>query len=500
MQKRVCVGVIIIVALAVVWVGPAAALEMANDAEHLLPPSELKVITAGALVDTTYVGSDVTPTVSVTAAETGGTVTLYLDPACSEIISAPIRVTDTDEPFTVDIGVVTELAVGLHHIHAMHTKSSQHSECSSEVATYQMVPPMTASYRVTFVGVFTTDVLAPDVSVPGGAHFTTLIGGVHNTGVIFWERGSLASAGTELMAETGRTGTMRLEVAEAHPDASEIIEEALPRGSTPTAVFEITVSGEHASVTLASMVAPTPDWFVGVSSWPMLEPDGSWVHYDRVELFPYDAGTEDGYEFSLSNDDTMPPEIIASLRDTGKFAGDPIVTLQFERIALVSNLGQESGPGAIFVGHNPDAATQGFHTGPNPDGYILHSVTASFGDKAGTPGDLQASIVSDDDGSPGDTMGILHGDNPGGAGMYTFAADEGIPLDADTTYYVVFEVDDPLPGSAYRLMFTGSDIEDSGAASGWSIADTLQGHVHDIYQNNSWKISVQGEAVIPLDR
>ena len=485
-----------IVALAAMWISPAAALEGANDTGHLLPPSALKVATSGALADTTYVGSDTTPTVSVTVAESGGDVTLYLDPACSEPISAPTRVADTGEPSMVDVEVVYDLAVGLHHIHAQHTKSSQ-SDCSSEAAAYRVVPPMTATYRVTFVGAFTTDALAPDVSVPNGAHFTTLIGGVHNTGVSFWERGGLASAGTELMAETGRTGTLRLEVAEAHPNASETIEETLPRGGTPAASFEITVSGEHASVTLASMVAPTPDWFVGVSGLPMLKPDGSWAHYDKVELFPYDAGTEDGYDFSLNNDDTVPPDTITSLRDTGKFAGEPIATLQFERVALASNLEQESGPGAIFVGHNPNAAAQGFRTGPNPDGYILYGVTAAFGDKAGSPGDIQVSIVSEDNGSPGDVVGVLRGDNPDGAGLYTFGASEGIPLDADTVYYVMFEVSDPLPGSAYRLMFTGSDNEDSGTAPGWSIADTLWGHVHDIYQDNSWKISVQGEAAVP---
>lgn len=484
----------VIATLAIAWVSPAAALEASNDTGHLLPPSDLKVATSGALVNTTYVGSDTTPIVSMTVAETGGTVTLYLDPACSEPISAPTRVTDTGDPPMSDVEVVTELAVGLHHIHALHIRSSQSSECSPEGVAYRVVPPMTASYRVTFVGAFTTDALAPGVDVPNGAHFTTLIGGVHNTGVSFWERGSPASAGTELMAETGRTGTKRLEVAQAHPNASEIIEESLPIGSTPTASFEIMLSGEHASVTLASMVAPTPDWFVGVSGLPMLKPDGSWAHHDKVELFPYDAGTENGYDFSLNNDDTIPPDTITSLRNAGKFAGDPIAVLKFERVALASNLGQESGLGAIFVGHNPNAASQGFRTGPNLDGYMLHSVTAAFGDKAGSPGDIQVSITSDDNGSPGDAVGILHGDNPDGAGLYTFAAAEGIPLDADTTYYVTFEVADPLPGSAYRLVFTGSDMEDSGTAPGWSIADTLLGHVHYTYQDNSWKISVQGEA------
>ena len=483
--------------LAAIWAAPAAGLEADDAAGNVAPPSALEVVTAGTLADATYVGSDTTPTVSVTVAEPGGTVTLYSDRVCSEPISSPVDVAGAGSPYVVDVEVGTDLAVGLHTIHARHTVSQQTSECSSEKADYRVIPPMAATYRVTFTGAFTTGALAPGVGVPGGAHFTTLIGAVHNNGVVFWERGGVASEGTEIMAETGRTGELRSEVVASGPDASEIIRQPLVSGGTPVAGFDIMVSGGHASVTLASMVAPSPDWFVGVSGLPLLGADGAWIHHGSVELFPYDAGTEDGGEFSLNNGATVPHQTITSLRDTGKFSDKPIAILQFERVALASNLAQESGPGALFLGHNPDVAAQGFHTGPNPGGYVLHSVTASFGDKAGSPGDLRVRIHADDAGSPGMPVGMLSGGNPDAAGLYTFAADGGIRLDAGTGYYVAFDVADPVPGSAYRLLFTGSDAEDSGAAPGWSIADTLLGHVHDANRDNSWKISIQGEAAAP---
>lgn len=483
--------------LAAMWAIPAEGLEAADAAGGIAPPSALEVATAGALTDATYVGSDTTPTVSVTVAEAGGTVTLYSDHMCSDPISAPVGVIGAGSPYVVDVEVDPGLAVGLHTIHARHTVSQQSSECSSERAMYRVIPPMTATYRITFTGAFTTDALAPGVNVPRGAHFTTLIGAVHNSGVTFWERGGMASEGTEIMAETGRTGVLRSEVVASRPDASETIERPLVSGGTPVAGFDIVVSGGHASVTLASMVAPSPDWFVGVSGLPLLGADGAWIHHGSAELFPYDAGTEDGGEFSLNNGATVPHQAITSLRNTGKFSGGPIAILQFERVALASNLAQASGPGALFLGHNPDVAAQGFRTGPNPGGYVLHSVTASFGDKAGSPGDLRVRIYADDAGSPGMPVGALNGSNPDAAGLYTFTAEGGIPLGADTDYHVVFDVADYTPGSAYRLMFTGSDNEDSGAAPGWSIADTLLGHVHHSNRDNSWKISIQGEAAAP---
>ena len=72
------------------------------------------------------------------------------------------------------------------------------------------------------------------------------------------------------MAETGGIGGLRSEAVAAGQDVSEIIEQRLGGGGTPTSSFEITVSGEHAAVTLASMLAPSPDWFVGVSGLSLL--------------------------------------------------------------------------------------------------------------------------------------------------------------------------------------------------------------------------------------
>ena len=512
-------GIMLCVAAGALCLGSAAGLEAADAAGGPAPPSVLKVVTAGATSDGTYVGSDATPAVSVEATEAGGTVTLYSDASCSVAISAPANVPGGDSPYMVHVETDAGLAAGLHHIHASHTKSQQTSECSAGTA-YRVIQPMTATYRVTFTGAFTTDALAAGVGVPGGAHFTTLIGSVHNQGVSFWERGGTASAGTESMAETGGTGTLRSEVVAAGQDSADVIQQSFSGGGTAKTDFEITVSGEHASVTLASMLAPSPDWFVGVSGLPLLGADGHWAHQVKADLFPYDAGTENGERFSLNNDATTPQETITSLRDTGLFYGDPVATLQFERVALVSNLAQESGQGTLFFGHNPDAASQGFRTGPNPSGYTLNSVVASFGAKAGSPGDIRVRIAADDGGSPGEIVGVLNGNNPDAAGLYAFVPDGvilasdsshpgivlpvqvvvpdgGISLNADTDYHVVFDVAEPVPGNAYRLAFTGSDAEDAGSAPGWSIADVLRGHIHDTSRDNSWKISIQGETAPP---
>ena len=78
------------------------------------------------------------------------------------------------------------------------------------------------------------------------------------------------------------------------------------------------------------MIGPSPDWFVGVSRLSLLD-GGKWRSRHSVNLYPYDAGTEEGEEFSLGNPATSPQGTIESLRGTGKFSNAPMATLSFVR-------------------------------------------------------------------------------------------------------------------------------------------------------------------------
>jgi hypothetical protein len=78
--------------------------------------------------------------------------------------------------------------------------------------------------------------------------------------------------------------------------------------------MEFDVSLSHPLVTLVSMVAPSPDWFVGVSSLGLLE-NGDWVEERVVELFPYDAGTDGGTTYQSANQPTTPREPIRRLSE-----------------------------------------------------------------------------------------------------------------------------------------------------------------------------------------
>lgn len=133
-----------------------------------------------------------------------------------------------------------------------------------------------ASYRVTLTTTWTsTDFPA---NFPAGAHFTTLIGGTHSDQVIFWDPGQNASLGIERVAEDGTTGSLSAEFEAAKTDGKA--EYIIASGSVSTAgttVLEFDINKLFPLVTLASMVAPSPDWFIGVHGAPLFdEAKGDW--------------------------------------------------------------------------------------------------------------------------------------------------------------------------------------------------------------------------------
>ncbi len=184
----------------------------------------------------------------------------------------------------------------------------------------------TATYSVTFQGNWTT--ASTPGGVVGGAHFTTLIGAVHNDQVTFWESGGTATPGVERVAELGSTGTFKSEI-NANANAISVIEQSVRGGGTGSATFNVTVTSNHPRVTLLSMIGPSPDWFVGISGRSLLNAQSNWQSSLQVDLFPYDAGTEDGTEFSLSNPATSPQGLITSIRGTGKFSNVRMARLTF---------------------------------------------------------------------------------------------------------------------------------------------------------------------------
>lgn len=170
-------------------------------------------------------------------------------------------------------------------------------------------PAATARYRVTFDASWNAATHPTDF--PGNAHFSGLIGGTHGPAVSFWQEGGLATEGIRLMAERGRQSPLDLEVGAAvgAGTAQHVLAgDDVPRSPGST-TLEFGIGRDFPLVTLVTMVAPSPDWFVGVSGLSLIE-GGAWVEEKRVLLHPYDAGTDSGVTFTSADLATQPRDAI----------------------------------------------------------------------------------------------------------------------------------------------------------------------------------------------
>ena len=160
-----------------------------------------------------------------------------------------------------------------------------------------------ATYEVTFDAVWSAATHPNDI--PGNPHFSPLVGGVHNAGVTFWETGGIASDGVEVMAESGAPTMLKGEVDAAvtagTAGMSIVADGPVFSPGSKTVTFEATDT--HSLLTLVTMIAPSPDWFLGVNSLDLKDGGGDWRTEIIVDLFAYDAGTDDGTNFLSDNID-----------------------------------------------------------------------------------------------------------------------------------------------------------------------------------------------------
>ena len=174
------------------------------------------------------------------------------------------------------------------------------------------------------------------VDYPGDAHFSGIVGATHNANYAIFKDGGIATDGLEALSERG-----------AHSPLDEEIKAAIGQG-TAGALFEsgalfsfpgtleasFTADAAHPFVSVVAMVAPSPDWFTGVSS-VALQANGKWVDAITLPLWVWDAGTDHGTVHHAADADAQPRQN-TRLAAGPQFLGDkglrPVGTVTFTRV------------------------------------------------------------------------------------------------------------------------------------------------------------------------
>lgn len=188
------------------------------------------------------------------------------------------------------------------------------------VACNSSSTPTDATYKVTFNSTF-SETTHPTMAPPGvfsptnpqGLHFSPIVGAAHNSQIILWENGQTASAGIEQVAETGKpTGVMDEATAAMGSGVNTVI---VAGGGSPTPGMQevsFTTNSDFPQVSLVTMIAPSPDWFAGVSGVNLIS-NGAFIDTLIVDMLAYDAGTDNGTSYLSANSDTQPRGTIQGL-------------------------------------------------------------------------------------------------------------------------------------------------------------------------------------------
>ncbi|NVO31807.1 spondin domain-containing protein [Hymenobacter lapidiphilus] len=210
--------------------------------------------------------------------------------------------------------------------------------CSEGVESMPEMPAPAvgaALYRVTFEASWSA---ATHASFPAGAHFSAVVGASHRADGLLFQPGQLASAGIKDMAERGNNTKLRAEInaLQGSGAAFRLLEGRGNINSPGMVADTIRLDAAHSRLSLVTMIAPSPDWFVALENENLLGADGQWVAERRIAARAYDAGTDGGATFTAPDQPMLPAGVIVRLPlppPTGPAPdGPPLGSWHLERI------------------------------------------------------------------------------------------------------------------------------------------------------------------------
>lgn len=169
-------------------------------------------------------------------------------------------------------------------------------------------------YEVEFVSTWSQG--THPTNFPSNAHMSPLIGISHTAGYEHYKLGEISSAGVKSVAETGNTSVIESEFNNLKNSGVvlDIVKgEVFDSPGTSEKAY-LGLDPEHSNVTVMSMIAPSPDWFVGVKT-SLKDASGAWVENLCVRVSTYDGGTDSGATFTSPNMPISPYDPIDFLRE-----------------------------------------------------------------------------------------------------------------------------------------------------------------------------------------
>lgn len=158
-----------------------------------------------------------------------------------------------------------------------------------------------ATYRITFTPNFTDQTHPTDY--PANAMFGPMVLVAHPSAVKVFREGQAATDGLELYAEEGNTSELEVELSSVEDNNLPTVQIGNQIAANGSGFIDIIVTPNTTRLSFIAKLSPSPDWFVGVDSFNLVNPDNSLVSEFELTLLAYDAGTDAGTTYEAANEE-----------------------------------------------------------------------------------------------------------------------------------------------------------------------------------------------------
>ena len=192
-----------------------------------------------------------------------------------------------------------------------------------------------ANYEITVTGLWTAERFPLDYPKAGlltGPHFSGIIGATHNGQYTLFAEGRQPTPGLERLSEEGKHSPLdgEIKAAIAKGVAGALFESDPIKDFSKTATTKVHVTTTYPEVSAVAMIAPSPDWFAGVSGVNLME-NGTFVAEKTVELYAYDSGGDFGETYAAADQDANPKQATAAA-SARHFGGKPVARITFRKL------------------------------------------------------------------------------------------------------------------------------------------------------------------------
>ncbi len=224
----------------------------------------------------------------------------------------------------ISLGLGSCSSVGMPATNASPTEASLLTKVS--VSTTGMMDSDTARYEIRFVPTWNPATHPVEYPFPHAKQgfMTPAIGATHNSSYAIFAPGVKPTTGLEKLSETGKPALLDAEIMaaiSANKVGSVIkFSDGSPGPVHPSVATTFEIANDAPLVSFVGMIAPSPDWFYGVSSVQLYK-HNRWVPGLSVPVYVWDSGGDAGATY-LADDKDLNPKQPTRKADTAHFNRD----------------------------------------------------------------------------------------------------------------------------------------------------------------------------------